>query len=82
MPNFKLKKRFRALLAFLLNQLKEPITWRAIFTLLAAAGYSMTDEQTDAWVVVGILAAGGLGAFSPELYRKCRGKKCEDVAVE
>ena len=49
--------------AWVLNQLKQPSTWRGLVWILTVCGVLLTPEQTEAIVLAGMALAGLLGVF-------------------
>jgi hypothetical protein len=48
---------------WVLNQLKQPSTWRGLVWILTVFGVLLTPEQTEAIVLAGMAVAGLLGVF-------------------
>lgn len=48
---------------YILDRIKEKSTWRGFVMLLTAFGISLSPEQADSLVMVGLAAAGVIGAF-------------------
>lgn len=56
----------RKLIAYLRERMGEASTWRGLILLAAVCGARLTPEQADALVLVGVGAAGLLGAVLPD----------------
>ena len=55
---------------YFLARLKEPSTWRGIIAVLTALGVTISPEQTEAIVAVGLSVMGLIGIFSPDKTNK------------
>lgn len=51
---------------YLLERLREPSTWRGLAVLATAAGVTLSPEQMEAIIPVGLLVSGLIGVFAPE----------------
>jgi hypothetical protein len=51
---------------YLLSRLKEPSTWRGLVILATSCGLTLSPEQSDAILAVGLLCAGLIGVFTPD----------------
>lgn len=51
---------------YLKARLKEPSTWRGIVLCLTAFGVSLSPDQIEAFVVVGLFISGAIGAGTPD----------------
>lgn len=51
---------------FLLDRIREPSTWRGLVWVMTAIGITLSPDQIDAIVAVGMACAGLIGAFSAE----------------
>lgn len=47
-------------------RLKEPSTWRGIICMLTSLGITLSPDQINALVAVGLCATGAVGAFFPD----------------
>jgi hypothetical protein len=54
---------------WILNQLKQPSTWRGFVWILTVCGVLLTPEQTEAIVLAGMALAGLLGVFLNDVPR-------------
>lgn len=53
-------------MAYLMERLKEPSTWRGLAVLATSAGVALSPEQVAAIVSVGLLVAGLIGVLFPD----------------
>ena len=51
---------------YLLSRLREPSTWRGLTLLATAVGITLTPDQQNAIVAVGLAVAGAVGAVLPD----------------
>lgn len=51
---------------YLLARLKESSTWRGIILLITAAGATISPEQAEAIVTLGIAVAGAVAVLFPD----------------
>lgn len=51
---------------YLLARLREPSTWRGVFLLATALGVTISPEQQNAIVALGLAVVGAVGAFLPD----------------
>lgn len=49
---------------WIMTLLKQPSTWRGIILIATAAGWAITEEQSEAVIAAGIALAGVVGAFT------------------
>ena len=56
----------RSLKDFILARGKEASTWRGLVALLTAVGVSISPEQADAIVALGLAVIGTLGVFTAD----------------
>jgi len=56
--------------AFFLRRLKEPSTWRGIIALLTAFGLTLSPDQKEAIIALGLASIGAVGAFTPDSKEK------------
>lgn len=52
--------------AYLIERFKEASTWRGIVALLTAIGVTLSPEQGEAIVALGLAAIGTLGVFTAD----------------
>ena len=55
---------------YILNRLKEPSSMRAIVIIITLFGVSMSPEQQEAIVGVGVSVVAALGLFLPDKIEK------------
>lgn len=51
---------------YILERAKETSTWRGLVLLATAIGVTLTPEQKEAVIALGLAIAGALGAFTPD----------------
>lgn len=54
------------MIKFLLDRAKEPSTWRGIVAILTAAGVTLSPEQGEAIIALGLAVIGAIGVFSKD----------------
>ena len=50
----------------ILNRLKEASTWRGLLLLVTAAGVTLSPDQKEAIITVGLALVGLVGVFTPD----------------
>ena len=55
------------MLEFVIGRLKERSTWLGLIGIVTAAGVSLSPEQTEAIVAVGVAIAGVVAVFTKDL---------------
>lgn len=63
---------------YVLKRLQEPSAWRGIAMIIAAGGATLSPEQQEAIVVIGLAASGLIGLLFPD---KLERRPCEDAGV-
>ena len=56
--------------AFLLARGKESSTWRGLVALLTAVGLTLSPEQSEAIVALGLSVIGALGVFTADKWKR------------
>ncbi|MBP6564057.1 MAG: hypothetical protein KA200_00430 [Burkholderiales bacterium] len=51
---------------YILNRLREPSSWRGIFALGTALGVSLSPDQQNAIIALGLALIGAVGVFLPD----------------
>lgn len=54
------------IISYVMTRLKEPSTWRGIILLITSIGISLSPEQLDAFVALGLCLTGAIGTFLPD----------------
>ena len=54
------------MIGFLIARLMEASTWRGMFMFLTAAGVSISPEQSNAIMSVGLASVGAIGVFTKD----------------
>lgn len=52
--------------AYILARLKEPSSWRGVVLLLTSLGITLSPEQAEAIIAIGMAVAGAVGVFAPD----------------
>lgn len=54
------------MLNYIIERLKERSTWLGIISIVTAAGVSLSPEQSEAIVSVGVVICGAIAAFTAD----------------
>lgn len=56
----------KKMLEFVIGRLKERSTWLGLIGIVTAAGVSLSPEQSEAIVVLGVAIAGAVAVFTKD----------------